>query len=41
MRRDQETEQMEISNATLVERLQKLSSSVVSDVLDVCGYKKS
>ena len=32
---------MEISNATLVERLQKLSSSVVSDVFDVCGYKKS
>jgi 4-hydroxy-4-methyl-2-oxoglutarate aldolase len=34
----QETEQMEINNATLVERLQKLSSAVVSDVLDVCGY---
>lgn len=29
---------MEFSNANLVERLKKLSSSVISDVLDVSGY---
>ena len=29
---------MEITSASLVERLQKLSSSAISDVLDVSGY---
>jgi hypothetical protein len=38
MRQNQEAEQMEISIGNLVERLQKLSSSVISDVLDVSGY---
>ena len=31
---------MESDSASLVSRLQKLSTSVVSDVLDVCGYRE-